>query len=343
VHRLIRTAAAVAAVLALAAATGACSSDDASSAKAQSGEPAASSTTSSGPAAGAGGTFTLLSYNVAGLPQEISDVSPKANIPLISPLLDRYDVVLTQEDFDWWAPDGLAAGLDFTHYHRRLRAEATQPYRTGRHPGPEAVGLRADRHPQIGDGLGVLSRFRLGETERVPWVDCFGGFDTSDGGAADCLAMKGFLRTELTLADGAVVDVYDLHGEAGGSPTDQSLQADDFAQLAAYLLDHSDGRAVIVAGDTNLHTDHQHPDGSDGADIEIWDDFLAATGLTDSCAATRCDGTGRIDKVAYRSGGGVELAATGHSFEAARFQDAQGNDLSDHEPLLVTFRWRPTG
>jgi len=42
------------------------------------------------------GEFTTLSYNVAGLPQEVSQVNPKDHIPLISPLLNEYDIVLTQ-------------------------------------------------------------------------------------------------------------------------------------------------------------------------------------------------------------------------------------------------------
>lgn len=315
----------------------ACSDGDGSARGSDDDRPEASST--SGASDVPSGTFTLLSYNVAGLPQEVSKESPATNIPLISPLLDPFDLVLTQEDFDWWAPDGLAAGLDFTNYHDRLRASATQQYRTERHPGTEAVGLSPDRNPIIGDGLGVMSRFPLGQTQRVPWVGCFGGIDTKDGGAADCLAMKGFLLTRVTLADGVEVDVYDLHGEAGGTATDQSLQGDDYTQLAAYIVEHSKGRAVIVAGDTNLHTDDVHPDGGGGADTQIWKTFLDATDLTDACEATRCSEPGRIDKVAYRSGGGVELEATDHAFLPDRFKDAAGKDLSDHEPLSVTFRW----
>lgn len=333
----LRTRAFGAAALAALALSGlACSSGDSSSDAKKSSAPASSTTAST---AGATGTFTLLSYNVAGLPQEVSKEDPKNNIPLISPLLDKYDLVLTQEDFDWWAPDGLAAGLDFTNYHERLRASTTQPYRTERHPGPEAVGLSPDRKPIIGDGLGVLSRFPLGPAQRVPWVGCFGGIDTKDGGAADCLAMKGFLLTRVTFADGVEVDVYDLHGEAGGTATDQTLQKDDYAQIAAYIVEHSKGRAVIVAGDTNLHTDNVHPDGGGGADTAIWSSFLEATDLTDACAAVRCDDPGRIDKVAYRSDGGIELEATDYAFVADRFKDAAGKDLSDHEPLSVTFRW----
>jgi endonuclease/exonuclease/phosphatase family metal-dependent hydrolase len=286
------------------------------------------------------GTFSVLAYNVAGLPVEISKERPDLNLPKISPLLEDYDVVLTQEDFDWWKPDGLASTTDFTNYHDRLRADVTHEFRTDVHPGPEAVGIdiEADRpNMELGDGLGVLSRFPLGDVERVPWTGCFGEFDS---GASDCLAMKGFLHTTITLDDGVEVDVYDLHGEAGGGPEDQALQADDFEQLAAYIEERSEGRPIILGGDTNLHTDLEHEDGDDGADIEIWSTFLEATGLTDACDATGCDGPGRIDKIAFRSGGGVELTAESHGFETEVFVDEAGEDLSDHQALEVVFRWR---
>ena len=105
-----------------------------------------------------GASSALLTYNVAGLPQEISQENPAEHIPLISPLLNDYDVVLTQEDFDWW--QGAAGGLDFVHYHERLRADATHEYRSEQHPGPAAVGLDPTSRPLlfVGDGLGVLSR-----------------------------------------------------------------------------------------------------------------------------------------------------------------------------------------
>jgi hypothetical protein len=290
-----------------------------------------------GGSGGAGGTFSVLTYNVAGLPQEISTVNPQEHIPLISPLLDDYDVVLTQEDFDWWT--GLAGTLDFVHYHERLRAQATHEYRTEQHPGPEAVGLDPARQPFVGDGLGVLSRIPFSGNTRVPWPECFGGADTSDGGAGDCLAMKGFAMVTMTLADGAEVDVYTLHAEAGGTAEDQRLQADDFTQLADFIEAHSAGRAVIVGGDTNLHTDPGHPDASGTADAEIWEGFLDRTGLTDACTATGCPDTGEIDKIAYRNGGGVRLRATSHAMPRERFTAPDGEPLSDHPPLVVEFAW----
>jgi hypothetical protein len=174
----------------------------------------------------------------------------------------------------------------------------------------------------------------------VPWDGCFGGF--TGPGAADCLSAKGFAMVRLELADGASVDLYTLHGEAGGSAEDQRLQAADFEQLARYMAAHSEGRAIIVGGDTNLHTDSDHPDASGGADTEIWAKFLDDAGLTDACAATSCPETDSIDKIAYRSGGGVTLQATDHDLPRSRFKDPAGDDLSDHPPLVVSFHWSTT-
>jgi hypothetical protein len=288
------------------------------------------------------GSLSVLSYNVAGLPQEISTVNPQEHIPLISPLLNEYDVVMTQEDFDWWTP--VLDSFDFVNYHTRLRAEATHPFKTQRHPGPEAAGLDPATRPtlNVGDGLGFLARlpFDPAHTDRIAWSGCFGGFDTNDGGAADCLAMKGFARTKLFLAAGVHVDLYTLHAEAGGTAEDQALQAEDFDQLADYIEEHSAGQAIILGGDTNLHTAGSHPDGSGGADAAIWQAFLDRTGLVDTCAAAiGCTSPGAIDKVAIRSGGGVTLEATAHDFPVERFRAPDGDDLSDHPPLVVELDW----
>lgn len=288
------------------------------------------------------GEFSLLSYNVAGLPQEISNGNPERHIPMISPLLDDYDIVVTQEDFDWWAE--ALNGFDFVHYHDRLRAEATHQYRSSQHPGPAAVGITPEGRPQllVGDGLGVLSRFAFTEEGRVPWDGCFGSADTSDRGAGDCLAMKGFSMVRMSLAAGVEVDVYNLHAEAGATLQDQQLQEADFVQLAAFMQANSEGRAVILGGDTNLHTESNHPDGHEGADTRIWADFLDATGLTDACHAVGCAARTQIDKVAFRSGDSVNLTVLTHDLPRARFRDPEGNNLSDHPPLVVTFVWEAT-
>src|SRR3569832_641209 len=47
------------------------------------------------------GRFSLLTYNVAGLPELVSGSDPEVNEGLIRPLLYHYDVALVQEAFSY--------------------------------------------------------------------------------------------------------------------------------------------------------------------------------------------------------------------------------------------------
>jgi Endonuclease/Exonuclease/phosphatase family len=273
------------------------------------------------------GQFTALTYNVAGLPAELSGSEPDVNTELISPLLNAYDLVLVQES--WINPDPPIPGLEV--FHEVLVSQATHPYLSD--PAPPPLGSDP-RRPEalVSDGLNRMSRFPFGELTRVMWDNCFGGADTSDGGAADCLSQKGFSVATTTIAPGVEVDVYNLHGEAGNTPLDQQFRAADFAQLAEFMAVRSAGRTVIVGGDFNLNTDR-------AVDRAVFDAFLAATGLTDVCGVLDCgEDADRIDKFVYRSGG-VTIAPLTHRFERETFRRDDGEPLSDHDPLAVTFAW----
>lgn len=286
------------------------------------------------------GELTTLSYNVAGLPQEVSQVNPEEHIPLISPLLNEYDIVLTQEDFDWWQPQ--LDEIDFANYHTRLRAQVTHPYASEPHPGPEAAGIDvATERPTLltGDGLGILSRFPFDEFRRIPWDTCFGG---ATEGAADCLAMKGFGLARVELAPGLTVDVYTLHAEAGSGDPDNTARAAGFEQLAAYVQEQSAGHAVILGGDMNLHTAPDSDDPLEREDARVWQTFLERTGLVDVCAALACAEPARIDKFAFRSDAGIDLEPLSWTFEVEKFRDLQGEPLSDHDALAVRWRWSAT-
>ncbi|MEZ5383543.1 MAG: hypothetical protein R2754_17315 [Microthrixaceae bacterium] len=290
-----------AAALALISATACSSNDGASDAAA----------TSSDGAATPSGTLAMLTYNVAGLPEGISQSHPEANSPVIGALLGDYDVVLTQEDFGF--------------YTDALRAEASLQHLTVPHAGPEQENPLDRQGVLTGDGLNIMASLPIEEQpDRVPWTEC--GDD-----AADCLALKGFARTTLTLADGVTVDLYNLHNEAGGD--DDALRADDLDQLVAYLDDNSADRPVIIGGDWNLHTDEE-------PDATQFQDFLAETGLTDTCDVVDCgDDTHIIDKIVFRSSDDLTLTPTRHEFERERFVDDSGEPLSDHDPLRVDFDW----
>lgn len=323
---------AVAVGLALLAGVVACSSGGGDAGDAPGGDAAA--TTAAAPI-DPGGEFTLVTYNVAGLPDILSGANPQVNTARIGPLLNDYDVVLLQET--WRSPDPNPLAPTRV-YHEILEEASTHEFSSDMAEQP--LGDNPDRPSALlADGLGFFSDLPIGEVTRVPWNDCFGGMDTSDRGAADCLSMKGFAVTTLTLADGVEVDVYDLHGEAGSSDRDQQLQADGYRQLAAFIAEHSKRRAVILGGDTNLHVEDDPANPQDVADAGIWADFLEATGLVDTCGEG-CDDLARIDKVAYRSSDAVELDVAERTVPDDEFTDEAGEPLSDHDPVVVRFVWR---
>lgn len=329
------------------------------------------------------GSFTALTYNVAGLPEALSGSEPATNSPLISPLLDAYDVVLLQENWQDHLHEQREAGLvgdevPPTMYHHLVVRDADHAYRSV--PKPHPYGVAPDRAPTgpptISDGLNRLSRFPfddidpdtgLDDADHVAWRTCYGELYTTlveeglgetglddvfddaglgainhetDGGAADCGAEKGFSVARTELAPGVVVDIYNLHADAGSHPRDIDARADNFAQLADYIAEHSAGLPIVLGGDTNLKIDR--PDRQ--TDAEVWRTFLDATGLTDVCEAVDCgEDDAVIDKFAFRSAGDVKLIAEDHTFERGRFTRGDGEPLSDHDPLAVRFRWVRTG
>lgn len=259
------------------------------------------------------GSFRSLTYNVAGLPQGINpDQFPERNQPLMSPLLNGYDVVLLQEDFGF--------------YTDLLRADADHEHRSQPHPGPAVSNPIGREGVAVGDGLNVLSRLPIGDLDRVPWSTCAPA-------SADCLALKGFAATTLTLAEDVTVELVTLHLEAGGDPADDAARGADLDELAAYLDARAPDRAVIVGGDWNL----RYRDEPDGTQLRT---FLDETRLQDVCDVLDCGADADvIDRFVFRSGGGVTLSPTRHAFERATFVDATGAPLSDHDPLAVDWVW----
>jgi hypothetical protein len=270
------------------------------------------------------GSLLALSYNVAGLPEGISGSHPAVNTALIAPRLNAYDLVLMQET--WQTPDPNPFAPTRV-YHEILVAGSQHPYKSvsATHP----FNMDPERPDALlGDGLNTFSRFRFDAITRQRWGGCFAT-------AADCLALKGFSMVRMVLPVGGSVDVYDLHGEAGSAPEDDALRGAGMTQLAAFINAHSAGRAVIVGGDFNLHTNTE-PDSTQ------YQGFIAAAGLTDACEALSCPDQGRIDKLLVRSSAQVTLTPVSYSIETADFLDGNGDSLSDHEPVAVRIDWTVT-
>jgi endonuclease/exonuclease/phosphatase family metal-dependent hydrolase len=268
-----------------------------------------------------GGSFSVLSYNVAGLPEGISS-APTPRQPATTAIGQRlgpYDLVHVEEDFN---------------YHAALYAADTHPYRT-----PTSGGAG------IGSGLNTLSSlpYDTDDFERVHWNSC-----QLDSG--DCLTPKGFTFMRVRLAEGVYVDVYNLHTNAGTNDGDEASRASNLAQLTAFIRAHSAGNAVIVMGDTNTRYTR-------AADTIAG--FAADNGLTDAWVklvrggaapapgspALVCDEQAVtndcevVDKVLYRGNALISLDATLYNNEHAKFLDDSGRMLSDHDPITVRFGW----
>ncbi|MFJ7213382.1 jacalin-like lectin [Amycolatopsis sp. NPDC098790] len=266
-----------------------------------------------------GGTFGVLTYNIAGLPEGISSApTPRApSTTAIGQRLGPYDVVHVQEDFN---------------YHANLYAADAHPYRT---PTSGGAGF--------GSGLNSLSSVPFDELERVRWESC--QFDSGD-----CLTPKGFTFTRLRLAEGVYVDAYNIHANAGTSDGDLASRAANLKQLTAYIATHSAGNAVVVMGDTNTRytraADTIRAFAADNGLTDAWvrlerggvppaagSDPLVCdqNAVTDACEV--------VDKVLYRGSKQISLDATDYRNEHNAFLDASGAMLSDHDPVTVRFGW----
>ncbi|MET8942769.1 jacalin-like lectin [Streptomyces sp. NPDC004542] len=270
---------------------------------------------------GASGTFNVLSYNVAGLPESLSSApTPRASsTTAIGSRIGGYDVVNVQEDFN---------------YHAYLYAADTHPYRT-----PTSGGAG------IGSGLNTLSDipYDTDDFERARWNSC-----QLDSG--DCLTPKGFTFMRERLAEGVYVDFYNLHTNAGTNDGDLASRADNLSQLTAFIKTHSAGNAVVVMGDTNTRYTRS------GDTIA---EFARDNGLTDAWVqlvrggtppakgsdALVCDENAItnscevVDKILYRGNKLVSLKATAYNNEHAKFLTDDGLMLSDHDPITASFSW----
>jgi hypothetical protein len=319
-------------VLALVIIAAACSSDGETSTAATTTTTVAPTTTAAPPTVAPADTvptnpmlpsvlIDLLIYNVAGLPDAISGSEPATNTPLIGPLLNSYDLVLVQES--WLTSEGAAAGQET--YHEILVDLADFDHESESLAAP--LGTNTDRPSALlSDGLNRFSDHPFTPVERQRWLTC--GI-----ASADCFSLKGFSVATTTFADGFEVDVYNLHLDAGRE--DFGIREDNVAELTAHILEHSDGRAVIVGGDFNLHLDRD-PDAAQFAGL------LADAGLTDACTELACDEPNRIDRVIFRSSDDVTISALEWHNEAPVFTRDDGEPLSDHDPVLVRFEFAAT-
>ena len=274
------------------------------------------------------GVFDVVTFNVDGLPKIIGGNS-NGDMSRIGEILKQkgYDILALQEVFTKTKHDRLLDELNPSVY----------PYRSNHHRGSRTT---------FGDGLLRFSRFAFDKSNdvfaRKRWDKCAGDLEDYlvDGENPDCLTEKGFSMASTYVNAGFVIDVYNLHQDAGGDGDSLKAKAKNMAQLAEYINAKSAGNVVIVAGDFNLEWGAGKP----AEHRVIIESFTAATGLTFACVETTgsldgCEAKfNKPDHIAYKSNGAYRLQVTALDYELD-FVDAGGYDLSDHWPLRAEFAW----
>lgn len=264
------------------------------------------------------GFFSVLTYNVAGLPGFISSAitGRSRSIAEIGKKINPFDIVNVQEDFN---------------YNNSLYFGGNQhPYRTkpkGRVP--------------FGDGLNTLSRFPMSDVVRVPWKRRTG---------ADFLTPKGFTLVKVEIVAGVWLDVYNVHANAQNNRRASSARRDNLNQLRDYIGEHSSENALIVMGDFNAHysfgDDNLHDFMASTTLVDSWVE-LQNGGLVPEAKhvfkpphmLSIGNQHESIDKILYRSNSRLSLAARDYNIENNLFTNVRGLPLSDHYALAANFNW----
>lgn len=264
------------------------------------------------------GEFTVLTYNISGLPFPLSGGPwPRiTNTLQIGSRITDFDIVNVQEDIA---------------YHPFLIAEALFPDRTA----PEVPAWAWPVGVPFSDGLNSLSAYNIESLHRQAWAS-----------RPDLLNPGGFTYTRQHIPGGSSVDVYNVDTSGG------SLTAAEIDQLSTFIGANSIGRAVIVTGDFDqLYSDPgQILTGFTTANglTDAW--VQVEYGGTAPTAAPRCaydDGCEQRDKIFYRDAAPlnpgdpatspVRLQAMSYTNEGLNFRNDAGADLSANRPQSVTF------
>ncbi len=257
--------------------------------------------------------ISIVTYNVAGLPQGLSSSNPETYSPLISPLLNEYDIIHVQEDFC---------------YHDDITSQINHPYITqtsGCVPG--------------GDGMNTFSNYRIEDVDRVAWSNCTG---------ADCLTPKGFHFTRIEIFEGVFLDFYNVHCNAGGDNSSLEARRGNILQLKNYINEHSQNNAAIVMGDFNCRYTRDGDDIRTMLDLGFQDAWLEllrngevpalSPDKLNNCDPERnqpdCE---TVDKIFYRGNSDFEIKANTYQLDDDRYyyQGDLTEPLSDHWPIFV--------
>jgi endonuclease/exonuclease/phosphatase family metal-dependent hydrolase len=253
------------------------------------------------------GSFSALTYNVHGLPPEVTGDDTSGRMEAIAPLLNNYDVVGVQEDF-------------IDENHQILSAGVSHGYE-------DWFNDTVDDSRVYGSGLSLFSTLPILDNHNEHYEGCYGLVTNS----SDCFASKGLQLVEVQLTPTIVVHLYNTHLEAGGGEEDNEVRSQQVAHIVDSLNSFSADFPVIVMGDFNLRY-------SDPEDVPLLEQLIQQGNLTDGCASVDCEETDHIDRILVRGDDALDWQVDQWNREE-EFIDAEGLGLSDHPAISIHVAW----
>ncbi|MBE6782900.1 MAG: hypothetical protein E7536_02690 [Ruminococcaceae bacterium] len=273
-------------------------------------------------------TFNIMTYNVSGIPVigdgqgTQKEIKGNARMAKIGEILCRDS-----------GCEIIGVAEDFNHHPALAKAMKSYEYQTFSKGGIP-----------LGDGLNIFSKVPVYNVVRNKWRKSFSYI----GGSSDRLAQKGILSSVVEIEKGVYIDLYVVHTDASNDPKSVVARRDNFHQLADMINSRKEDRAIIVVGDFNTTF-------CLNAEDEPYEILVKKAGLTDSWAEIHNDGKcdyknekdwnpdlkETLDRVMYKSGGGVELKA--ESYEYVEFTDNEGETYTDHISTRARISYEVTG
>ncbi len=296
-------------------------------------------------------TFSVVTLNVDGLPGKLAFIPVNADGPMSagSERISEYlasqncDILCLQEDFNYrWE---IWSRLFANYQHDEWTGGIT--YEDRKIDFAHLQNLKFEC-----DGLNMVWRndIQSDSYERVPWQKSFGKFSHD----FDDIITKGFRRHELTLSDGHKLVVYNMHMDAssdrdeqkGNDGKDREARISQWKQLRDHILKHLDDRPIIVVGDMNsfYHRDDVKTEFIDAitatGSATVSDAWIEKCnqGVYPDLGAEPLEGE-TLDKALYinpTDGNSVELVNV--TLDRTYYL-YEGLPLSDHYPLITTFRY----
>jgi len=311
--------------------------------------------------------FTVAALNVDGMPQSIriagvydltlnADAQEEDGATAIGNKLRTmgYDVVGVSEDFNfhselWTAAwnDG-AGGYNATTHRGKISVTASTyaKYIVSESPLFDIDGLCLF-YKMANVDADVLSN----SESWTSWNEHYGYADNG----ADGLIDKGYRYYLVQLADGTQFDLYIMHMDAEVSTGDIEARASQLTQLADAILASSNGRPIIVMGDTNcrytrdrvktLFIDAINAD-SRFTVKDPWVEY-GQDGIYPACNGNSIMASEYgyrkgevVDKVFYINNTESDIRLVAESYvQDLSFVDDSGTALADHWPCVVEFSY----